>query len=52
MYPVFLLRFIRTQPLLRGVLLVFLAIVLLLEFELQGIFPPFREPSTTSLHSA
>jgi apolipoprotein N-acyltransferase len=39
LYPVFLLRFVRTQPLLRGILLVLLATVLLLVVELQGIFP-------------
>src|SRR5438034_9553821 len=39
LYPVFLLRFLRTQPLLRGILLVFLATVLLGEFEMQGVVP-------------
>src|SRR5207245_8984213 len=39
LYPVFLLRFVRTQPLLRGVLLVFLATVLVLALELPGFFP-------------
>ncbi len=39
LYPVFLLRFVRTQPLLRGILLVILAIVLVLAFELQGFVP-------------
>jgi len=36
LYPVFLLRFVRTQPLLRGILLVLLASVLELAIELQG----------------
>ena len=39
LYPIFLLRFLRTQPLLRGILLMLLAIVLVLEFELQGVVP-------------
>src|SRR5215472_4974285 len=39
LYPVFLLRFVRTQPLLRGVLLLLLALVLLLVVELQGYLP-------------
>ena len=39
LYPVFLLRFVRTQPLLRGMLLVLLATVLVAEFALQGVFP-------------
>src|SRR5215469_761216 len=39
LYPIFLLRFVRTQPLLRGVLLVFLAIVLVLAVELPGFLP-------------
>src|SRR5438552_4412665 len=39
LYPVFLLRFTRTQPLLRGILLVLLATVLVLTIELQGFFP-------------
>ncbi|HEX6483302.1 MAG TPA: nitrilase-related carbon-nitrogen hydrolase [Ktedonobacteraceae bacterium] len=37
--PRFLLRFVRTQPLLRGILLVLLATFLELAFELQGFFP-------------
>jgi|SRR5205809_494953 len=37
--PIFLLRFVRTQPLLRGILLVLLATVLVLTIELQGFFP-------------
>src|SRR6266487_5338441 len=37
--PVFLLRFVRTQPLLRGMLLVLLATVLVGEFALQGVIP-------------
>src|SRR2546422_7675291 len=37
LYPVFLLRFLRTQPLLRGILLVLLATVVLGEFEMQGV---------------
>jgi apolipoprotein N-acyltransferase len=39
LFPVFLLRFIRTQPLWRGVLLVLLASVLVLVFALQGVIP-------------
>jgi len=39
LYPVFLLRFVRTQPLLRGMLLVLLATVLVGEFALQGVIP-------------
>jgi len=39
LYPVFLLRFVRTQPLLRGILLVLLALVLVLEVELPGFVP-------------
>ncbi len=39
LYPVFLLRFVRTQPMLRGILLVLLATVLELAFELQGFVP-------------
>jgi apolipoprotein N-acyltransferase len=39
LYPVFLLRFVRTQPLLRGILLALVATVLVLEFALQGVFP-------------
>ena len=39
LYPIFLLRFVRTQPLLRGILLVLLASVLVAEFELQGVIP-------------
>ena len=39
LYPVFLLRFVRTQPLLRGILLVLLALVLVWEVELQGVVP-------------
>ena len=37
--PIFLLRFVRTQPLLHGILLVLLANVLVLTIELQGFFP-------------
>ena len=37
--PVFLLRFVRTQPLLRGIVLALLANVLVLEFVLRGVFP-------------
>jgi hypothetical protein len=51
LYPVFLLRFVRTQPLLRGILLVLLALGLVLAFELLG-FLPLSGPSTTSLQSA
>jgi apolipoprotein N-acyltransferase len=39
LYPVFLLRFVRTQSLLRGILLVLLAFMLELAFELQGFVP-------------
>jgi apolipoprotein N-acyltransferase len=39
LYPIFLLRFVRTQPLWRGILLVLLASVLVAEFELQGVVP-------------
>jgi apolipoprotein N-acyltransferase len=39
LYPVFLLRFVRTQPLVRGMLLPLLAIVLVLGLELQGPLP-------------
>ena len=39
LYPVFLLRFVRTQPLLRGILLVLLALVLVWEVELPGVVP-------------
>jgi apolipoprotein N-acyltransferase len=37
--PVFLLRFVRTQPLLRGMLLLLLASALVLVFALQGVIP-------------
>jgi apolipoprotein N-acyltransferase len=37
--PVFLLRFVRTQPLLRGMLLLLLASALVLVFALQGVVP-------------
>ena len=39
LYPVFLLRFVRTQPLLRGILLMLLATVLVWEVELPGFVP-------------
>jgi apolipoprotein N-acyltransferase len=39
LFPVFMLRFVRTQPLRRGILLVLLASVLELAIELQGFFP-------------
>ena len=39
LYPVFMLRFVRTQPVLRGILLLFLAIVLTLTVELPGYLP-------------
>ncbi|TME00811.1 MAG: nitrilase [Chloroflexi bacterium] len=39
LYPIFLLRFVRTQPLLRGILLVLLALVLVWEVELPGVVP-------------
>ena len=39
LYPVFLLRFVRTQPLLRGMLLLLLASALVLVFALQGVIP-------------
>lgn len=37
--PIFWLRFLRTQPLLRGILLMLLATVLVWEVELQGAIP-------------
>ena len=37
LFPIFLLRFVRTQPLLRGMLLLLLAETLVLVFELQGV---------------
>jgi apolipoprotein N-acyltransferase len=37
LYPIFLLRFVRTQPLLRGMLLLLLASTLVPVFELQGV---------------
>jgi apolipoprotein N-acyltransferase len=46
--PVFLLRFVRTQPLIRGILLALLANVLVLEFVLRGVMPipdPFYYPA-------
>src|SRR5215470_1042452 len=39
LYPVFLLRFVRTQPLLRGILLVLLASALVWAVELPGFVP-------------
>jgi apolipoprotein N-acyltransferase len=39
LYPVFLLRFVRTQPLLRGMLLLLMASALVPVFELQGVIP-------------
>ncbi len=39
LYPVFLLRFVRTQPLWRGILLALLATVLVLEVAWQGFLP-------------
>ncbi len=39
LYPVFLLRFVRTQPLLRGMLLLLLGSALVLVFALQGGVP-------------
>jgi apolipoprotein N-acyltransferase len=39
LYPVFLLRFVRTQPLLRGMLLLLLAGVLVSVIVLQGVIP-------------
>jgi apolipoprotein N-acyltransferase len=39
LYPVFLLRFVRTQPVLRGILLLLLASVLVSVFGLQGVLP-------------
>jgi len=38
LYPIFLLRFVRTQPLWRGILLVLLATVPVLVFALHGVF--------------
>ncbi len=40
LYPIFLLRFVRTQPLWRGVLLALLATVLVLEVAWLGFLPP------------
>src|SRR2546425_1413762 len=37
LYPIFLLRFVRTQPLLRSMLLLLLASALVPVFELQGV---------------
>src|SRR5258708_38050673 len=37
LFPVFLLRFVRTQPLLRGILLVLLATFLVFVFALPGL---------------
>src|SRR6266496_5965128 len=37
LYPIFLLRFVRTQPLLRGMLLLLLASALVSVVELQGV---------------
>ncbi len=37
LYPIFLLRFVRTQPLLRGMLLLLLVSALVPVFELQGV---------------
>ena len=39
LFPVFLLRFVRTQPLWRGMLLLLLAGALVQEVALQGVFP-------------
>src|SRR5438045_5711145 len=39
LYPIFLLRFVRTQPLWRGILLVYLASVPVLVFVNQGALP-------------
>ncbi len=39
LYPVFFIRFARTQPLGRGILLVYLAAVLVSVFALQGVIP-------------
>jgi hypothetical protein len=39
LYPIFLLRFVRTQPLWRGILLVLLPSVLVLVFVNQGALP-------------
>jgi apolipoprotein N-acyltransferase len=39
LYPIFLLRFVRTQPLLRGMLLLLLASALVSVFVLQGVIP-------------
>jgi len=46
--PVFLLRFVRTQPLLRGILLALVANAVVLEFVLRGVMPipdPFYYPA-------
>src|SRR6266516_2510287 len=39
LYPIFLLRFVRTQPLWRGIGLSLLATLLVFVFVLQGVFP-------------
>jgi apolipoprotein N-acyltransferase len=39
LYPIFLLRFVRTQPLWRGILLGYLASALVEVFALQGVIP-------------
>jgi apolipoprotein N-acyltransferase len=43
LYPIFLLRFVRTQPLLRGILLVLLSSVLVSEVTLLGFWGPIPE---------
>jgi hypothetical protein len=51
LFPIFMLRFVRTQPLLRGMLLLLLAETPVLVFELQGVAPA-SGCSTTSVYSA
>jgi hypothetical protein len=41
LYPIFLLRFVRTQPMWRGILLALLATALVLEVAWLGFFGPF-----------
>ena len=49
LYPIFLLRFVRTQPLWRGILLVLLATVLVLEVAWLGFWGPFPEVLAVAL---
>ena len=51
-YPIFLLRFVRTQPLRRGLPLVLLAIVLVLEVAWRGFLGPMPEAIAVPLLAA